>query len=273
MLQTQHKPTFLSFCSRCLRRCSTLCCFTISVRLPIYSSVCDNRNASRLSFFWSISFLFNKHSFVSNTLKLLSLESYLFANLSTLNFCFKTHLWNDYCYGHVDINMISAVWYQINEVSGLGACIGQWLLQRCGHVHCISYWNAPGMSSKTCNSTYLIAPDNSCLYPLNRRLCDPRTVWMFSRKEISFPLSRIRPQFISHPAQAVTTQTVLYWLRPTQYSCLVRNCAQQLCLQSAAKNTWSLHTFQPDICNQPDHILCTCVVGMLWVVSQCFTSH
>lgn len=129
------------------------------------------------------------------------------------------------------------------------------------------------MSSKTYNSTYLIAPDNSCSYPLNRRLCDPRTVWTFSRKEISFPLSRIRPQSIRHPAQAVTTQTVLYWLRPTQYSCLVRNCAQQLCLQSAAKNTWSLHTFQPDICNQPDHILCTCVVGMLWVVPQCFTSH
>jgi len=33
---------------------------------------------------------------------------------------------------------------------------------------------------------------------------------------------------------AVTIQTALYWLRSTQYSSLVRNCAEQFCLQSVA---------------------------------------
>lgn len=38
----------------------------------------------------------------------------------------------------------------------------------------------------------------------------------------------------SSSPSTVTTQTALYWLRSTQHSYLVRNCAQQLCLQSAA---------------------------------------
>lgn len=56
-------PTFLRFCSStCFLFCSILCCFTISVRLLMYSSVCDKRKAKRLSFFWSINFLYPSSS-------------------------------------------------------------------------------------------------------------------------------------------------------------------------------------------------------------------
>jgi hypothetical protein len=65
------KLTFLSFCSLSFLFCSTLCCFTISVRLPMYSSVCCNKNARRLSFFWSINFLqfINVNRFSNNVTK------------------------------------------------------------------------------------------------------------------------------------------------------------------------------------------------------------
>jgi len=91
------------------------------------------------------------------------------------------------------------------------------------------------MSGKTYNLTYLNIPGNSHSYLLNSRPSDPRGVWIFLRKEIPFVsvMNQTTIYWSSSPS-TVTTQTAPYWLRSTQYSCLMRNCAQQLCLQSAA---------------------------------------
>lgn len=54
----KHLTFFFFFNSSCcFRFCSALCCLTISVRFPMYSSVWDRRKANLLSFFWSMSFL------------------------------------------------------------------------------------------------------------------------------------------------------------------------------------------------------------------------
>jgi len=98
----------------------------------------------------------------------------------------------------------------VNEISDLGARICQWLLHRCRHVHGVSYCNAPGMSSKPYNPTYLTIPGNSSSYPLNSRPCDPRGVWIFLRKETPFaPVMNQTTIYWASSPSTVTIQTAL----------------------------------------------------------------
>jgi hypothetical protein len=61
----------------------------------------------------------------------------------------------------------------------------------------------------------------------------PEVCRYFQEKQYLLPLSWIKPQFIGLPAQVQSLHR-LHYTGSDQHSYLVRNCAQQLCLPSAA---------------------------------------
>lgn len=96
----------------------------------------------------------------------------------------------------------------------------------------------------------------------------PEVCGYFWEKKYLLPLSWIKPQFTGHPAPAQS----LYRLHYTG-SVLCPAALSTISSNAHTHDSWSLHTFQPDRCNQTDHFLCTCVARMLWVLPQRCTSH